>query len=301
VRHAAALLALALALPACCRAGAASRPYTAAELAAAERDELDRAGGGYSSAIVAPFVVVGDGPPEAVSAIAAQSVAWARDLLKRDFFERDPGRILSIWLFRDESSYRSGTSAIFGMRPDTPYGFYAPCKHALVMNIGLGYGTLVHEMVHAYMDANFHDAPVWVNEGLGSLFEAPSCAPAGTDEAEQLACAKTGHLRGRVNWRLPALQEALKSGRAPTWERMASAGRFAFDGKEGPLLYATARYVLYWLQEKGVLVRWFHAFRASAARDSEGLAILREQMGGRPLPELRREWEAFVADLRYVR
>lgn len=297
MRRTVALALAGVALAGCCRAGAAARPYTPAELAAVADEQRARGGAGFASAIVSPFVVVGNGGVDAVRA-DAQVVAWARDLLKRDFFEHDPGVILTIWSFPDESSYRSGASAVFGSVPSTPYGYYSPCRRALVMNVGYGYGTMVHEIVHAFMDASFSAAPVWFHEGLGSLFEAPSCVDERGVEDADLGCAARGHIRGRVNWRLHALQRALASGTAPSWERMADAGRFAFDGKDGPLLYSAARYTLYWLQEKGLLLRYFRAFQRDQDRDPGGLATLREVLGGGALAAQRAEWERFVAALR---
>ncbi len=326
---------VALSVSACCRPGGAERPYTPAELEAEERVQLTRAGAGYTSAVVAPFIVIGNGPASAVRDDAGQTVAWARDLLKRDYFARDPGVIISIWVFRDEASYRSGVSAIFGglWSRDTPYGYYSPCERALVTNVGYGYGTLVHEMVHAYMDANFPDAPVWLNEGLASLYEQPSCrvepgaapdppvesAPTtygrlagdlalsrerrverSPEELAELACARHGHMRGNLNWRLPTLKEALRRGNAPSFERVGAADRSSFNGNEGGLLYATARYLLYWLQEKGVLVRYFHAFRDRFSADSSGMRILSDLLA-QPLPELRREWERYVSELTLAR
>ena len=41
-----------------------------------------------------------------------------------------------------------------------------------IMNIATGGGTLVHEIVHPYVEANFPGCPAWFNEGLGSLYEA---------------------------------------------------------------------------------------------------------------------------------
>ncbi len=324
-------MAIALSAAACCRPGAAKRPYTPAELAVEQRKQLDRAGAGYSSVLVPPFVVIGNGPVSTVRDDAGQTVAWAVALLERDYFPRAPGAIITIWAFRDEPSYRSGISAMFDgvLSRDTPYGYYSPCERAIITNVGNGYGTLVHEMVHAFMDANFPEAPVWLDEGLASLYEQPSCVPdphappeppspsavptadgrladlslshekrsePGPEELAQLACARHGHIHGGLNWRLPALQDALRRERAPSFERIGDAGRAAFNGKQGALLYASSRYLLYWLQEKGVLVRYFHAFRTRHDEDSTGMRILSELLG-RPLPELRRAWEAYVSGL----
>jgi hypothetical protein len=284
---------------------------------------------------VAPFVVVGNGPPDAVRGQAAQTIAWARDLLKRDFFERDPGVIVTVWVFHDDASYLSGVSAIFGSSPSTPYGYYRPCDRALIVNAGNGYGTLVHELVHAYMDANFSEAPTWFNEGLASLYEQSSCVggePASqsvggstasrapdsprlagdlslsrertreptSEELRDEACLATGHIHGESNWRLPGLKDALARGRAPSWESMAHAGRGAFNGESAGLLYATSRYLLYWLQEKSLLVPYFRAFRSAAVDDDTGLRTLAATLDrdhAQSLAAHRQEWEAFVLAL----
>ena len=39
------------------------------------------------------------------------------------------------------------------------------------MNIDTGGGTLVHEIVHPFIAANFPECPAWFNEGLASLYE----------------------------------------------------------------------------------------------------------------------------------
>ncbi len=84
-------IALAVGAQACCRIGYAERPFTAVELEAERRAQQQRAGAGYESVVVAPFVVVASGPMAgAVRAEAAATVAWARDLLRADFFGREP-------------------------------------------------------------------------------------------------------------------------------------------------------------------------------------------------------------------
>src|SRR5262245_45616537 len=54
-----------------------------------------------------PFVVVGDEPAEAVKRRAVDTVKWAVDRLKRDFFQADPDKIIDVWLFKDADSYRT--------------------------------------------------------------------------------------------------------------------------------------------------------------------------------------------------
>src|SRR5690349_11527189 len=176
-------LVLLLLLSSCCGPGPGrSSPFSEAETTKALTRATRSAPPGFTTIAVQRFVVIGAGPPEAVREDARTVVRWASARLRADYFAKDPGSMLEVWLFNGEESYLRNTSAIFGGMPHTPYGYYSPCDRALIMNVALGYGTLVHEMVHAFMEANFPACPTWFNEGLGSLYEQPS--------------DKDGHLHG---------------------------------------------------------------------------------------------------------
>ena len=165
----------------------------------------------FTIVVERPFVVVGDGGREAVESSARNTVKWAVDLLKRDYFTKDPEEILDVWLFKDAESYEKHRAALFGPGPDTPYGYYSARHKALVMNIATGGGTLVHEIVHPFVAANFPGCPAWLNEGLGSLYE---------QSGEQ-----DGHIVGYTNWRLPGLQNAIRERRVRTFEELTGLRR----------------------------------------------------------------------------
>src|SRR6266550_9631664 len=121
----------------------------------------------FSIIIQPPFVVIGDESAEVVKNHSEHTVKWAVDRLKQDYFAKDPKEILDIWLFKDAASYERNALALFGEQPTTPYGYYSSAHKALVMNISTGGGTLVHEIVHPFVEANFPACPPWLNEGLG--------------------------------------------------------------------------------------------------------------------------------------
>ena len=123
----------------------------------------------FTFVVQRPFVVIGDESPEVVKQRAAETVKWTVDLLKKDYFTRDPAHILNIWLFKNTASYQRYTRELFNDEPDTPYGYYSGTHRALIMNIETGSGTLVHEIVHPFIEANFPACPPWFNEGLASL------------------------------------------------------------------------------------------------------------------------------------
>jgi hypothetical protein len=204
----------------------------------------------FSVVLVPPFVVVGDTGEEEVRRHALGSVAWAVKQLKALYFAKDPEEIIDIWLFKDDSSYRHYTKVLFDEEPETPYGYYAARHHALFMNIATGGGTLVHEIVHPYVHANFPAAPPWFNEGLGSLYE--QC-----DEVN-------GKIVGLVNWRLEGLQRSIRAARLPSFRSLTAADNHEFyKGRHSDTGYGQARYLLLYLQEKGLLVGYYHRFRAA--------------------------------------
>jgi hypothetical protein len=153
----------------------ASIPAPFAEHVAALRERLRKKGlPGLEIRVEEPFVVVGNATPEELARVSG-TVRWAADILEADFFEKRPAKILDVFLFGDASSYYRGVERLTGSEPTTPYGFFSPAQGGLFMNIATGGGTLVHEIVHPYVEADLPDAPPWLNEGLGSLSSrAPS-------------------------------------------------------------------------------------------------------------------------------
>jgi hypothetical protein len=83
----------------------------------------------FSIIVERPFVIIGDEPPQAVKEHAENTIKWAVEKLKQDFFAKDPNEILDIWLFRDAASYEKNTLLLFGEKPGTPYGYYSSAQH----------------------------------------------------------------------------------------------------------------------------------------------------------------------------
>lgn len=240
---------------------------------------------GFHVVVQPPFVVVGDEAEPVVQRRARETVKWTVDRLKKDFFSRDPEHILTIWLFRDEASYREHAAEFFGEEPSTPYGYYSSSHRALVMNIATGGGTLVHEIVHPFMEANFPACPAWFNEGLGSLYE--QCGD------------RNGQIWGYTNWRLPGLQRAIRAGEVPSFEQLLSTTDDQFYRQDPGTNYAQARYLCYYLQEKGLLTRFYEEFRASWQSDPRGVEALKRVLGTDDLVAFKTRWEAFVLALRF--
>jgi hypothetical protein len=232
-----------------------------------------------------PFVVIGDAPEGAVRRWATGTVRWAVERLKRDFFEKEPADILDIWLFRDKESYEKNVEVIFGEKPSTPFGYFSPRHKALVMNIATGGGTLVHEIVHPFIHVNFPECPAWFNEGLASLYE--QCGD------------RDGRIVGFTNWRLAGLQEAIREKSLRSFETLLSTTEDEFYEDARATNYAQARYLCYYLQEQGLLVKFYKEFVANAANDPTGVKTLKAVLGVDDLVKFQRAWEAFVKKLTF--
>ncbi len=229
-----------------------------------------------------PFVVIGDEPAAVVRRRSVRTVKWAVDRLKQDYFEKDPVDIIDIWLFKDGKSYERNTRRIFGEVPHTPFGYFSDENNALIMNIGTGGGTLVHEIVHPFVHSNFPECPAWFNEGLASLYEQCS--------------EKNGRIHGLTNWRLAGLQKDIRAGKIGTFEALTGAGEHKFYGGDN---YAQARYLCYYLQEKGLLVKFYHEFCAGRAEDPTGFGTLKRVLGEDDMDAFQKRWEEFVLGLTF--
>ena len=240
---------------------------------------------GFAVVVEPPFVVIGNDTQDVVRRHAESTVRWAVEKLKADFFARNPDEIIDVWLFKDAASYQRNARRLFGATPSTPYGYYSDTHKALVMNIATGGGTLVHEIVHPFMRANFPGCPAWLNEGLGSLFEQ--------------SAERNGRIVGLTNWRLAGLQRAIREKRVPALNALLSTTTSQFYDDDPGTNYAAARYLLYALQERGLLVKFFASFRANVDRDPTGFDTLKATLGETDMADFQKRWEAFVLSLTF--
>ena len=255
-------------------------------LARAEAEMRTELGAGFIVERAGIFVVAGDFARKDFTRFKKHTVEDCADALWGDFFDDKPRRPIKIYLFLGKTSYKKWVKKLAGFEPKTPYGFYLRDRRSMMMNIGTGGGTLVHEMTHALTDADFPDCPTWLFEGLGSLFE-------------QCRITRDGHIEGLVNWRLPVLR---KGGFVPI-EELVKMSNAEFRGDNEPNNYANARYLCFYLQEQGLLTKFYKAFRKAhkADEDETGWETFKktiEAVSGSPA-EFEKEWHAWVETLEW--
>jgi hypothetical protein len=262
-----------------------SHTYTHADCERHVRKVRPKIPAGFTVVIEPPFVVLGDEAPERVRQRAVETVRWATTRLKALYFPKDPKRIIEVWLFKDRKSYRKHAKALWNDEPQTPYGYYSDADGVLVMNIATGGGTLVHEMVHPFVESNFPNAPAWLNEGLGSLYE--QCGP------------KNGRIWGFTNWRLAGLQKAIRAGVVPSFKKLSAMSSHQFYEKDQGTNYSQSRYLLFYLQSESKLVPFYKLFHRNRKADPTGYKSLQKILGTTDMVTFKRTWEQYVLTLRF--
>jgi len=269
---------------------AAARERNAAldDLLAAAVLEIRRtAPSGFAVRVVRPFVVVSDESPAVVGRRVARVVEPAIDWLERSFFRTEPKSAIAIWICADADSYARTARSLTGGEPSTPFGFYSGEHGAIVLDASTGDGTLVHELVHPFVRADFPACPTWLDEGLGSLYER---------------CVFEGDsLRGLVNWRLDALRRAAAEARVPAIADLVRMTPESFYGDGSELNYAAARYLCLYLQERGALAELYRRLRDIAVSSADPVAdaeqAIADLLGVRGIGEVDAAFRAWVTKL----
>ena len=61
--------------------------------------------------------------------------------------------------------------------------------------------------------------------------------------------------------------------------------------------YAQSRYLLYYLQEKGLLLKFYKQFHAQQKTDPSGFQTLKNILGESDMVQFQKRWEKFVLGL----
>ena len=233
------------------------------------------------------FVVIG--APGWNGAAFAQSVTLVRDAVEAYLngrFKTAPAKAITVYLFPSSAPYETYCKKRWAEKCLSKYGFYRPDERRMVMNAGLGLGTLTHELVHPIVESDFPTAPTWINEGIASLFEAPSLP-------------RKGEIHGVKNWRHPRLITGLgaPAERATTrLDGLFGMNDETFRNDAEDLHYAMARYVCQWLDGRGKLWEFYQTWRDTSADDPNGEKAFAAALGKTP-GDANEAWVKWVRGL----
>ena len=146
--------------------------------------------------------------------------------------------------------------------------------------------SLRHEFVHlmhwGHMQRLGQRHPIWIQEGLATLFE-------------DWRARDDGSIEILPNLRQPKAHEHMRAGRLPTWSELTRMSQPDFMVK-ADINYPAVRSIFSWITERGWLQRWYRAYIAMYAEDPSGMRAL-ESVSGQPAGRLEAQWREWVTDM----
>jgi hypothetical protein len=235
-----------------------------------------------------PFVMAGDMPRAKLKQYASGTVLAPAKALWRGYFDKKPDKVITVLLFAGDKSYRAWAKTLFNDTRVPHFGYYRPGIRTMVMNIGTGGGTLVHELTHSLIVYDFPNVPTWFDEGFASLHEGCQIG--------------TNTIVGVVNWRLPGLQKAHRDGKLRSLRDLIT--KRDFRGRLEGVNYAQARYFVMYMQQKKLLKPFYKHFHAQyTAPDAkptlEDDVKAVEHIFGQKLEDIEKVWLKWVMTLKY--
>ena len=85
----------------------------------------------------------------------------------------------------------------------------------------------------------------------------------------------------------------------PSFKTLCETTTHEFYQQDPGTNYSQARYLCYYLQEQGLLVKYYHEFRRNARSDPTGFETLKAVLGVRDMAKFKTKWEAYVGGLRF--
>jgi len=163
-------------------------------------------------------------------------------------------------------------------------GYYRHNAHMLVAKtIGM---TLTHEFTHALhfadQDALGQEHPVWIAEGLATLFESSRLVD--------------GRVEPLPNRRLNRLQRIVAAGRSVPFKDMVTYNHPAFMRRAG-ITYPQVRYMMMYMYDHGLLKTWYDAYTETWQKDKTGAQAL-ERVLGKSLADIEADWKKWVMSLK---
>jgi len=138
--------------------------------------------------------------------------------------------------------------------------------------------TLLHEVVHPIMAADFPRDQVWFEEGVASLFEAPMFA---ADGSLRVVLKNRRQDRLRAAFRSPTERDEVTLPKLFAMDAAAFNARVdgGTDQSRHSRNYALARSFCAWLEEKGKLWEFYRAWRDGVGGDKRGEKVFEGVMG----------------------
>jgi hypothetical protein len=198
------------------------------------------------------------------------------DEMIRTFFEQPPVYYVLVAVPTPKHARQ-----IFG--PDDAIGgVYQHARHRVVAR-DTG-ASLRHEFFHAlhysHMERIGQQHPLWMQEGLASLYEA-------------YELDIDGKIRFLPNERHNIVKRRARIGRLMKWEELFHLSADNFMARAGHL-YPQARSIFEYVADEGLLAEWYRTYVEGFDEERSGTAAF-EKVFAQPLHEIERAWRQWLS------
>lgn len=227
------------------------------------------------------FVIFSDMNDELTYKLIDTDIRNTIDAMSNNYVNKLPDIITPIYIFAEFDDYKEFVLKNYEIAENdiSPYGFYKISKNVIVIRYVSWKGSLLHEITHRFIKSDFPNAPSWFDEGFASLNEKSTFI--------------SGTLIGDFSLRILPLRRALKEDKYTGLKKLMETNDEELYGQRTSYYYAQARYLLMYLQEKGLLDKYYSLFRDTYDKDNSGISQLKE-ITGKSLEELDEEYLTYI-------
>lgn len=200
---------------------------------------------------------------------------WQADQLIATLFERRPDYYVLVAVPKPEDAQSL-------LKNDARVGGVYDHNQRVLVTRNIG-GSLRHEFFHlmhyGHMERIDQDHPLWIQEGMASLYE-------------DYTIADDGKIQFQPNERHNVVLGLAKGGRLTRWSRLftVDSDRFMADATQ---LYPQVRSIFEFIADEGRLEQWYKNYVASYTIDRSGAKAL-EKTFGKSLDDVERDWRMWV-------
>lgn len=227
------------------------------------------------------FVIFSDMNDELTYKLIDSDVRNTIDAMSNNYVNKLPDKVTPIYLFGEYDNYKEFVLKNYDIAEHdiSPYGFFKISKNVIVIRYVSWKGSILHEITHCFIKADFPDAPSWFDEGFAALNEK--------------SIYKNGNLVGDFSLRIIPLRRALSEDKYTGLEHLMETDDAELYGPRTSFYYAQARYLLMYLQENGMLEKYYKHFRDTYKDNNTGITQLKE-ITGKPMEQLDKEYLEYI-------
>ena len=233
----------------------------------------------FTIVVSSPFVFVSDEETADLTALIDRTIKWIVPKLKAMYFRKAPKANTIIWLLQNRESYENYVQKYGFTDHLQKAGYFSSKDNEIVVDAYHCYGTLVHEIIHAFMASNFPCCPAWFNEGFASLHNK---------------CKEEGEILGLPDSRLSDIQGAILTQTVLSFQELCALGKKDFYQFDEERNYAQTQYLCYYLQQQGLLKDFYQTFQRNHREDPTGYKTLQKVVGYTDMQKFQEDWEEFI-------